>query len=217
MRRGADQPDAGNRLAAPRCRRRAGRARARAICVEADRRRCSRSPRRARSRRRCSACRPRTCTAASFQVVFSNVTERIMSPPPMNGGIASSSASLAVQHADAGRAVQLVAGRDVEVAVERLHVDRHVIRRLRAVDQHRRRRARARCATISATGLIVPSAFDMCVDRDELRPRRRAARSNSSSDQRRRDRRSARRAAARRAPRTAAATARCSSGAPSPR
>ena len=60
-----------------------------------------------------------------------------MSPPPWNGGIASSSARLAVEHADAGRAVELVPGGDVEVAAERLHVDRHVRRRLRAVDQDR--------------------------------------------------------------------------------
>ena len=49
--------------------------------------------RRGRSRRRCSACRPRTCTAARCRSVFSNVTDRIMSPPPCHGGIASSSAS----------------------------------------------------------------------------------------------------------------------------
>ena len=61
---------------------------------------------------------------------------------------------------------------DVEVAVERLHVDRHVVRRLRAVDQHRRRRARAPCATIVATGLTVPSAFDTCADRHDPRARR---------------------------------------------
>ena len=41
------------------------------------------------------------------------------------------------QHADAGRTVELVPGRDVEVAAERLDVDRHVVRRLRSVDQDR--------------------------------------------------------------------------------
>ena len=35
------------------------------------------------------------------------------------------------------RPVELVAGEDVEVAVEILHVDRHVHRALAAVDQHR--------------------------------------------------------------------------------
>ena len=44
---------------------------------------------------------------------------------------------LAVEHADARRAVDLVAGEDEEVAVEVLHVDRHVHGALAAVDQHR--------------------------------------------------------------------------------
>ena len=63
-----------------------------------------------------------------------------MSPPPCHGGMASSSASLAVEHADAGRAVDLVAGEGVEVAVELLHVDVQVRHGLRAVDQRRSRR-----------------------------------------------------------------------------
>ena len=67
---------------------------------------------------------------------------------------------LAVEHADAGRAVHLVAGEGVEVAVERLHVDRQVRRRLRAVDQHRHAARVRQCAIISRTGLIVPSAFE---------------------------------------------------------
>jgi hypothetical protein len=44
---------------------------------------------------------------------------------------------LAVEHADAGRAVQLVAGEDVEIAVDVLHVDVEMHRGLAAVDQHR--------------------------------------------------------------------------------
>ena len=44
---------------------------------------------------------------------------------------------LPVEHADAGRPEDLVAGERVEVAVERLHVDRHVRDGLRAVDEHR--------------------------------------------------------------------------------
>ena len=44
---------------------------------------------------------------------------------------------LAVEHADAGRAVELVAGEDVEIDVERLHVDLEMHRALAAVDQHR--------------------------------------------------------------------------------
>ena len=43
---------------------------------------------------------------------------------------------LAVEHADAGRAVELVAGEGVEIAIEVLHVDREMHRALRAVDQH---------------------------------------------------------------------------------
>ena len=44
---------------------------------------------------------------------------------------------LAVQRADSGRTVKLMAGDDVEVAVEVAHVDVEMNRRLRAVDQHR--------------------------------------------------------------------------------
>ena len=44
---------------------------------------------------------------------------------------------LAVEDAHPRRAVELVPGRRVEVAVERLDVDRHVIRRLRPVEEHR--------------------------------------------------------------------------------
>ncbi len=45
--------------------------------------------------------------------------------------------ALAVEHADAGRPVELVAGEDVEIAVDVLHVDRHMHGALAAVDQHR--------------------------------------------------------------------------------
>src|SRR5512147_2071771 len=41
---------------------------------------------------------------------------------------------LAVEHADAGGAVELVAGESVEVAIEILHVDREMHRALRAID-----------------------------------------------------------------------------------
>ena len=44
---------------------------------------------------------------------------------------------LAVEHADAGRPVELVAGEGIEIAVEVLHVDRRDAPRLAAVDQHR--------------------------------------------------------------------------------
>src|SRR3546814_16290954 len=40
--------------------------------------------------------------------------------------------------ADAGRAIQLVAGKHVEIRIQRLHVDRHVLHSLAAVDQRER-------------------------------------------------------------------------------
>ena len=61
-----------------------------------------------------------------------------MLPPPCHGGIAREHVLLAEDDADAGRREDLVAGEDVEVAVERLHVDRHVRDGLRAVDEHAR-------------------------------------------------------------------------------
>ena len=45
---------------------------------------------------------------------------------------------LAVEHADAGRAEHLVAGEDVEVGIERLHIDPHVRDGLGAVEEHAR-------------------------------------------------------------------------------
>ena len=72
-----------------------------------------------------------------FQVEPSKDTDRIMSPPPCQGGMAASTGFARVEHADAGRAVHLVRGERVEVAAERLHVDGHVRNRLGAVD-HRR-------------------------------------------------------------------------------
>ena len=50
--------------------------------------------------------------------------------------MASSMLLLAVEHADAGRPVELVAGEGIEVAIEVLHVDREMHRALAAVDQH---------------------------------------------------------------------------------
>jgi hypothetical protein len=43
---------------------------------------------------------------------------------------------LRVDHADAGGGERLVAGEDVEISIQRLHVDPHVGYRLGAVDQH---------------------------------------------------------------------------------
>ena len=53
------------------------------------------------------------------------------------GGQRVEALALAVEHADAGRPVNLVAGEGVEVGVQVLDIDRHVRRRLGAVDQHR--------------------------------------------------------------------------------
>ena len=58
-----------------------------------------------------------------LNVVRSIVTVSIISPPPCHGGIASSRRLLAVQRADAGRAVHLVRRERVEVAIECAHVD----------------------------------------------------------------------------------------------
>ena len=66
------------------------------------------------------------------------MTVSIISPPPRNGGSSSSSSLAAPQHADAGRAAHLVAGERDEVGAEGLHVERHVRRRLRGVDDDQR-------------------------------------------------------------------------------
>ena len=151
------------------------------------------------------------CTSSSR-----SVTERIMSPPPWYGGIASSSSAPAVEHADAGRAEHLVAGEGVEVAVERPHVDR-----AGAAPPARRRRSTGDAARVRelrrsrATGIDRAERVRDVGERDQPRARseqlRRTRRSRSSP--RVVDRRP--RAAARRvcvAERSA--TARCSSGAP---
>ncbi len=141
--RRADHAQAGHARAAPASRSRAARARSAAMLLMPMRRSGSRAPRRGRPRRRCCRCRPRTRPGGAWNVVFSNVTSAIMLPPPCQGGMASSTLGLAVDDADAGRAEHLVAGEHEEVAVERLHVDRHVRDRLRAVDHARWRRGGA--------------------------------------------------------------------------
>ncbi len=59
----------------------------------------------------------------------------------------------------------------VEVAVERLHVDRHVRDGLRAVDEHARAVAMRHRRSSRAPATMVPSAFETCVNDDEPRPR----------------------------------------------
>ena len=64
-----------------------------------------------------------------------------------------------LQHADAGRPIGLVAGEDVEVAAERLHIDRQPRRRLAAVDQHLGAVPRARDDDPVSTGTSAPVAL----------------------------------------------------------
>ena len=76
-----------------------------------------RGPGHSRSRRpsadgrlRSRACRPRTCRASSLNSVRSKLTERSCRRRPGKAASPSSSVCLAVERADAGRAVELVAG-----------------------------------------------------------------------------------------------------------
>ena len=78
---------------------------------------------------------------------------------------------LAVEHADAGRAVELVAGEDVEVAVDVLHVDVEMHRRLAPSTSTGMPRA---CAsrTTSFTGTMRAEHVRHVGDRDHLGARR---------------------------------------------
>jgi hypothetical protein len=70
-----------------------------------------------------------------------------MSPPPLKGCILEQ-LGLAVEYADAGGTAQLVTRKSVEVAIEILHVDPRVGRRLGAVEQHRHTAGACAMATI---------------------------------------------------------------------
>ena len=61
-----------------------------------------------------------------------------MLPPPCQGGIEFEQLLLAVKHADAGRREHLVAGEDIPVGVQLLHIHGHVRDGLRAIDQNAR-------------------------------------------------------------------------------
>ena len=93
-----------------------------------------------------------------------------MLPPPCHGGMSSSSAFLPYTTPIAAGAEQLVAGQDVEVRIERLHVDRKCDT---ACAPSTSTRAPRRCAIwiISRTGSIVPSALETWVNGDEPRAR----------------------------------------------
>ena len=143
--------------------------------LHAERLAGSRWRRRGRSRRRCAACRPRTCAAGRCRSSSSKVTARIMSPPPCHGGMLSSSASRAIQHADAGRAAHLVAGEAVEIAVERPHVDA-----AGAARPARRRAARERRAPCARSDECARPARS-CRARSRRAPARRGACAADSS------------------------------------
>ena len=69
----------------------------------------------------------------------------------------------AVEHADPGRAVKLVAGEGVKIAIDVAHVDVEMHRRLRAVEQHRNAARMRDAASTSFAGTSVPSMFDIWV------------------------------------------------------
>ena len=71
-------------------------------------------------------------------MVRSKVTSLIMLPPPCQGCISFKQLFLAVEHADSRGREDFVAGKNVPVRIELLHVDRHVRNGLRAVQQHAR-------------------------------------------------------------------------------
>ena len=87
---------------------------------------------------------------------------------------------LSVQDADPGRCEHLVPGERVPVAVEQLHVDRHVRHGLGAVDRAPARRGGARARSSPATGVIVPSALETW-ENATIRVRSDSSRSYSSS------------------------------------
>ena len=68
-------------------------------------------------------------------MVFSKVTVRDHVAAALVGRHGVQQPGLAVENADARRPEHLVAGEGVEIGVQRLHVDLHVRRGLRAVDQ----------------------------------------------------------------------------------
>ena len=148
--------------------------------------------------------------------VFSSSTDWIISPPLRNGGIVLAAAPRGptARPAPLGPG-SLWPGEGEEVAAERLHVDRRGAAPTARRRRRRRRRARAPSRQISRTGLSVPSEFDWCttatsltrptlLDLGELVEVEAAVVGHADVAQRR-----ARRGS------PAAATAPCSSGAPS--
>ena len=68
---------------------------------------------------------------------MSRVTSRIISPPPLNGPHGFEMRALGIKRADAGGAINLVAGQGIEIHVQRLHIDDLMHRALAAIGQHR--------------------------------------------------------------------------------
>ena len=99
----------------------------------------------------------------SFQVLPSNVTVPNHVAAAQERRHRLEHGLAAVEHADAGRAVDLVAG-EARRSPRRAPARRPAMwyDRLRPVDQHGARRPRAPARRSRATGLIVPSAFDRC-------------------------------------------------------
>ena len=90
----------------------------------------------------------------------SKLTVRIMSPPPCQGGMRSSSVLAAVEHADARRAEHLVSREGIEIAAELLHV-RPCMCGTACAPSMSVVMPRALAAAISLrTGRIVPRALD---------------------------------------------------------
>ena len=150
---------------------------------------------------------PRPMASATFDVPASKLAvgtpprrirqrrrEEIMWPPPRNGGISSQQPWAAVQHADAGRPVGLVAGPGVEARRRsRRGLDRHLRHGLRAVDDadgarrarplgdqvgDRVDRARATFETWTIAATFTPPPCEQRVERVEIeraRPRRTGA------------------------------------------
>ena len=83
-------------------------------------------------------------------------TSRIISPPDRKGGIASSSSRRGPQGPRAHRAEHLVAAEGVEVAAQRLHVDRQVGHAPGRRRSGPGRPRRGPCRPSPRTGLIVP-------------------------------------------------------------
>ena len=120
----------------------------------------------------------------------------------------------AIEHADARGPEHLVAAEGQKVGAQRADVDLLVRHALGRVDQHQRA-GRVRAATISASGLIVPSTFETAATATMRGARGRETRSSASRSSRPSSVIGRERTHAPVRARRPAARERCSSGAPS--